>query len=462
MQRRIFLANLLGGALATQAAPSRPNVVLILFDDLGWKDFSCYGNDFHRTPNIDAIAREGVRFTNAYATCPVCSPTRSSVLTGKYPARTGVTDWIPGRAQWPSARLITPRTPNQMKLEETTIAERLKQAGYATASIGKWHLGGEGFWPTNQGFDTNVGGNHKGSNAFFGPFDLPGLEGRTKDSYLTDELQNAARDWVGKQTAAKTPFFLYSPNYSVHTPIQAPEDRILAAPGKTKLQQTYRAMLEITDQHIGKLRDQLRQAGQYENTIWLITSDNGGLRFEGRNPVPHTDNSPLRAGKGHLYEGGIRVPLILAGPGVKGGQTHHSLAASVDLMPTVLDLIGQSPENGIDGVSLNRPVRRKSLFWHYPHYSNQGGAPGGAMREGDWKLIEFYEDKRLELFNLRQDPGEQANLAEREKTRALRMRGELDAWRKSCGAIMPQQNPAYNAATEDQGLAGAEKPTPPR
>lgn len=454
MQRRNFLAGL--AAAATAKAAVKPNVVLILFDDLGWRDFSCYGNDFHRTPNIDAIAREGARFTNAYASCPVCSPTRSSVLTGKVPIRTGVTDWIPGRAQWPAAKLRTPRTANEMKLEEVTIAERLKKAGYATASIGKWHLGGEGFLPQDQGFDLNVGGDHRGANQYFGPFAMPGLSGRGKEDYLTDTLQEASREWVAKQ---KQPFFLYMANYSVHTPIQAPEARIEMAAGKSKQDATYRAMLEITDQHIGKLRDQLKQSGQYENTLWVITSDNGGLRFEGKNPVPFTVNAPLRAGKGHLYEGGIRVPLILAGPGIAKGSTRGELASSIDLMPTVLDFCGEAPQAGIDGVSLRLTPKERPLYWHYPHYSNQGGVPGGAMREGKWKLIEFYEDNRMELFDLASDPGEQKNLAKKERARTERMRAQLDSWRKKHGAVMPTINQNYKEDSADQGLAGAERPT---
>ncbi len=464
MQRRNFLATASSALFAAQKRA--PNLVLVLFDDLGWRDFSSYGNPFHQTPHIDALAREGTRFTNAYAACPVCSPTRSAVLSGKYPIRTGVTDWIPGRAQWKSAKLITPRTALQMRLEEQTLAERLRPAGYATASIGKWHLGGTGFSPTDQGFDLNIGGNHKGSNPYFGPFDLPGLAGRTKEQYLTDELHSAVRSWVGQQTSARKPFFLYCPNYSVHTPIQAPESQIQAVQGKSKREQTYRAMLEITDAHIGRLREQLRAAGEYENTIWAITSDNGGLRFEGKDPVPFTDNAPLRAGKGHLYEGGIRVPLILAGPGVAKAKTDSSLASSIDLMPTLLDLAGQRPPAGIDGVSLRKVPARRALFWHYPHYSNQGGVPGGAMRERDaqgteWKLIEFYEDRRLELFNLSADPGEKVNLIAQEAKRANSMQRALQRWRAAGGAIMPTENPNFEAASANQGLAGAEDPTEP-
>jgi arylsulfatase A-like enzyme len=285
---------------------------------------------------------------------------------------------------------------------------------------------------------------------------MPGLEGRTKDDYLTDELQVAAREWVAKQ---RQPFFLYSPNYSVHTPIQAPEARFEMAPGKTKQECTYRAMLEITDQHIGKLREQLKQSGQYGNTLWVITSDNGGLRFEGKNPIPHTVNAPLRAGKGHLYEGGIRVPLILSGPGVTKGNTRGELASSIDLMPTILDLCGEAPQAGIDGVSLQRSNKTRPLYWHYPHYSNQGGVPGAAMREGNWKLIEFYEDNRLELFDLSADPGETLNLVQKEGARAKRMRAQLDSWRKMNGAVLPTLNQNYKEDSADQGLAGTERPT---
>jgi arylsulfatase A len=463
--RREFLgaACAMGAAAQSKPTTKRPNIVLILFDDLGWKDFSCYGSTVHETPNIDAIAREGVQFTQAYAACPVCSPTRSALLTGKYPVRTGVTDWIAGRAQWPTAKLKTPRTAMQMKLEETTIAEALRPLGYRTASVGKWHLGDTGFMPTDQGFDTQVGGNRSGSNGYFGPFRLPGLEDRPKGSYLTDELYVEA----GKFVKGGGPFFLYKPNYSVHTPIQAPKDRVKQAAGRTERQMTYKAMLEITDDHIGRLREQLKAAGEYENTIWMITSDNGGLRHEGRDPVPFTDNSPLRAGKGHLYEGGVRVPLIIAAPGkFKAGMKVDAPACSIDLYPTLMETLGEKAPADIDGKSLvplmkGGKFEREALYWHYPHYSNQGGPPSGSIREGNWKLIEFYEDGRLELFDLKKDPSETRNLAVKEKARAERMRAKLDGWRKKNGAIMPEVNPGYDPAKADQGLAGAERATAP-
>lgn len=447
----MFLAGLTGSAL--QSATKRPNIVLVLFDDLGWKDFSCYGNPEDVTPNIDALATEGVRFTQAYAACPVCSPSRAALVTGKYPVRTGITDWIPGRAQWPTAKLVTPRTKTELALEEVTLAERLKPLGYRTASIGKWHLGGTGFTPANQGFDLNVGGNHTGSNPYFGPFNLPGLEGRTAQHYLTDELGDAARSFV---SAASTPFFLYMPNYAVHLPLQAP--------GVKDPQNAYREMLRIADNQIGLIRHRLKQTGEDANTIWIVTSDNGGLRYEGKSKTPVTDNRPLRAGKGHLYEGGIRVPLIIKAPGMtQVGITCSERVSGIDLAPTVLDLLNQAAPSGVDGVSLkpllggrDRHLGSRPLFWHYPHYSNQGGVPGGAIIEGDWKLIEFYESNRIELFNLKEDPGETQNQSEAEESRATRMLEKLKRWRQDCSAVMPTRNPEYDPAQADQGLTGVE------
>jgi arylsulfatase A len=445
---------MLGGLL--QAKTKRPNIVLVLFDDLGWKDFTCYGNSNHSTPNIDALAKEGVKFNQAYAACPVCSPSRAALLTGNYPPRSGVTDWIPGRAQWPTAKLVTPRTQNQLALEEQTIAERLKPLGYRTASIGKWHLGGaNGFLPTNQGFDQNIGGNHKGANGYFGPFDLPGLDGRNKDHYLTTELGTAARSFMA---SSKDPFFLYWPNYAVHLPLQAP--------GVTGDAQIYAEMLRLADQEIGNMRQELKSRGDYEDTIWILTSDNGGLLHEGKSPRAITDNRPLRAGKGHLYEGGIRVPLIIKAPGIsKPGLEVDDRVCGIDIVPTVMDLLGQKPDSKLDGVSLQQSLKGKKarrgapLYWHYPHYSNQGGVPGGAIIEDDWKLIEFYEDRRLELFHLKQDPSESLNLAAQQKAMAIKLRDKLETWRKGVGAVIPTSNPGYDASKADQGLFGQEKPT---
>jgi arylsulfatase A len=455
--RRSVLAELAAGLLS--AKTKQPNIVLVLFDDLGWKDFGCYGSKTNLTPNIDAIASEGVKFTQAYAACPVCSPSRAALLTGRYPPRSGVTDWIAGRPQWPTARVVTPRTRTELPLEEITMAEALKPLGYRTASVGKWHLGSaNGFSPTNQGFDQNTGGSARGASPYFGPFDMPGLEGRTKDHYLTRELGAAARKFVQPQAS---PFFLYMPNYAVHLPLQAP--------GFEGPVGTYREMLRIADEEIGLLRNQLKQSGQYEDTIWMITSDNGGLLHEGKSPQPVTDNQPLRAGKGHLYEGGIRVPLIIKAPGVsKAGVESSQRVSGIDLMPTTLDLLGRPSAGNLDGVSLKpllggagKRLKQRSLFWHYPHYSNQGGMPGGVVIEQDWKLIELYADGRLELYQLSKDPGEQRNLVQLEQGRASSMRARLESWRRSVGAVMPSPNPAYDPAKENQGLFGNEKATAP-
>jgi arylsulfatase A-like enzyme len=449
-------------ATTAKAKTKQPNIVLVLFDDLGWRDFGCFGNERKVTPNLDAIAKEGVKFTQAYAACPVCSPTRAALLTGKYPPRTGVTDWIAGRPQWPTAKLITPRTKTELALEETTVAESLKLAGYRTAAIGKWHLGGNnGFLPTDQGFDHNTGGNHRGSNGYFGPFDLPGLEGRNSEHYLTTELGSAARKWVSEERPDGKPFFLYWANYAVHLPLQAP--------GFKRSEGTYWEMLRIADEQIGLMRQQLKASGQDENTIWVISSDNGGLRYEGKSSQPVTDNAPLRAGKGHLYQGGLRVPLIVKAPGwSKAGQTLEERVSSIDLYPTLMEMAGEKRPEGIDGISLaslisgkEKKLKREALYWHYPHYSNQGGVPGGAIIEDDWKLIEFYEDGRRELFHLSEDFGERINLAGLEKTRAERMWRKLDQWRKNVGAVMPRANPGFDPTKADQGLSGTETQTLP-
>jgi arylsulfatase A len=456
--RRSVLAGLAGGIL--QAKTKQPNIVLVLFDDLGWRDFGCYGNTKPVTPNIDAIAAEGVRFTQAYAACPVCSPSRAALLTGLYPPRTGVTDWIAGRAQWPTAKLLTPRTGTFLPLEQVTLSETLKKAGYRTGSVGKWHLGGsDGHLPTDQGFDHNTGGNERGANAYFGPFNLPGLEGRTAQNYLTTELGIAARKFAAADTK---PFFLYWPNYAVHLPLQAP--------GFSGKEGTYQEMLRIADQQIGLMRDQLKAAGEYENTIWMITSDNGGLLYEGKSREAVTNNQPLRAGKGHLYEGGIRVPMIVKAPGKsKAGLEVSERVSGIDLYPTALELLGMAKPKDVDGISLaglldgkKKSLRRDGLYWHYPHYSNQGGVPGGVVIEKNWKLIEFYETGRMELFNLDKDAGEKQNLVKSEQGRALKMQKMLGQWRQKVGAVMPKTNPNYDPAKEDQGLFGRESPTVPK
>ena len=474
MNRRQFLASLPVARLATAAAqPARlPNFIFILADDLGARDLTPDGNTFHETPALQRLAGDGVRFTNAYAACPVCSPTRASIMTGKYPARLKVTDWIAGRRQWPTARVITPPNKLQLGLEEITLAEALKTKGYSTAHVGKWHLGGQGYEPEKQGFDVNIAGDHRGApRSFFGPFDMPNFPAGSKDDELTERLTSEACNFIAKQRREQ-PFFMYFAHYTVHTPIQARE--AMAERYRRKLEgkpwpdPVYAAMVESLDNSVAAVRKTLEESGLARDTVIVFFSDNGGLRYEGGGKRLVTSNAPLRAGKGHLYEGGIREPLYIHWPGVaKPGRVVDTPVSSVDFFPTLLEMAGINPPRPVDGVSLAPLLRggpapaREAIYWHYPHYSNQGGAPGGAIRMGDWKLIEFYEDGRLELFNLKEDPGETVNLARKNAQKAREMHAKLRVWRTETNALMPDPNPNYDPATADQGLTGAEKPTPP-
>jgi len=458
------------------AATARPatNVVLILADDLGWKDLSCYGNPNVVTPNLDRLAREGARFTQAYAACPVCSPTRASILTGRYPVRTGVTDWIAGRPSHPKGPIITPRTAEQLKLEEQTIAERLKAAKYRTAAVGKWHLGGEGFLPTDQGFDLNIGGSHRGSpppsgskgSSYFGPAELPNLKLGEGES-LTEKLTEAATGFIEQNKA--NPFFLYLAHYTPHIPLQAREAEIERHRVKSagRYNPIYAAMLESLDASVGSVLRTLDDTGLAKDTLVTFFSDNGGLRYESTSKNAVTDNSPLRAGKGHLYEGGIREPLLMRLPGtIRPGAVIDTPVCSVDFLPTFCDLAG-TQAGAVDGVSLMPLLRGgklapRPLYWHYPHYSNQGGEPGSAIREADWKLIEFLADGRMELFNLKDDPGERVNLIGQHPEVAQLLGARMRVWRREAGAVMPQKNPAADPAWPGWNLTGAEKPTPAR
>jgi arylsulfatase A-like enzyme len=476
IDRRLFLTQMAALPLFLRAAAQKLNFIFILIDDMGWTDLGCFGSKFYETPNIDRLAAEGLKFTNAYAACPVCSPTRASIMTGRYPARLRLTDWIPGRKQWPAARLLTPQFNQQLPLEEVTIAEALKPAGYASASIGKWHLGGEGFSPETQGFDLNIGGTSRGSPAsYFGPFDLPGLKGGTSDDYLTERLSTEALKFVEKNN--DRPFVAYLPHFAVHIPLQARQKliehcRAKAKPDDPQHDATYAAMIQSVDEAVGQMMKKLDELGIAERTVVFFTSDNGGLIYEGGKKDPVTSNLPLRAGKGHLYEGGIRVPLIVRWPGVvKPGSVCHVPASSVDYFPTMLELAGARPDaaHPVDGRSLvpllkqggSRQLENRPLFWHYPHYSNQGGVPSAAVRLGDYKLIEFYEDGRLELFNLADDIGERKNLVKKQPKRAADVHDMLKKWRASMDAAMPQLNPNYDPAKADQGLTGAQPKTEP-
>ena len=450
------------------APPARrpPNFVLIYADDLGWADLGAYGSTFHRTPNLDRLAARGVKFTDAYAAAPVCSPSRAALLTGKHPARLRLTDWLPGRPDRPDQRLSRPAIRPALPLAEVTLAKLLGAAGYATAHIGKWHLGGEGFGPREQGFDLNIAGDHRGTPvSYFYPYrrdseTMPGLDEGREGEYLTDRLTLEAEKFIERNR--ERPFFLYLPHYAVHIPMRAKPEvveryRAQASPGRPQHNPVYAAMLDSLDEGVGRVLMKLEELGLRENTIVIFTSDNGGLHVEEGPNTPATSNRPLREGKGYLYEGGIRVPLIMDWPG--GGWRKGVSRAPVtgaDLFATAYELAGLGRARETDGASLLPLLRRRlgsarrpALFWHYPHYSNQGGRPGGAVREGDYKLIEFFEDGRLELYDLRRDPGETRDLAARMPAKAKALRAKLSRWRESVGAQMMTPNPNYRGASAD-------------
>lgn len=460
-------------ALAAPAA-TRPNIVFILADDLGWSDLSSYGSSFYETPNLDRLAAQGVRFTQAYAACSVCSPTRASLLTGRYPARVGITDWITGRPDRPDQKLARAPLLNQLPLEEVTLAEVFHAAGYHTGFIGKWHLGEDAkYFPDRQGFDVNIAGCGKGHPpSYFSPYGIPTLTDGPAGEHLDDRLTNEAIKFVGEAAAKRQPFLLYLAHYALHTPLQAKPELIakyqaklaahaMPAPaiaqhpqdGNTRAVQshpTYAAMVESLDTSVGRLVAKLDELGLRENTIIIFTSDNGGLSTAEGSP---TSNLPLRAGKGWAYEGGVREPLIVSWPRhLPAGRTSDAIVTSPDFFPTILDLAGlpTEPRLHVDGASfapgLRDPAVRpadRPIYWHYPHYSNQRGKPHGAVRSGRWKLIEWFEDGRTELFDLELDPGEAHDLSRAQPALAQEMLRQLRTWREQVGARMPTPNPNY-------------------
>lgn len=460
MTRREFLGSA-AAAAPLAAQQTKLNFILILMDDLGWADLSCYGSKFYQTPNLDRLASQGVRFTNGYAACPVCSPTRASVMTGKYPARVGITNYLPGKHQLPYSKVLPPECKQFLALEETTIPEVLKPQGYTSAHIGKWHLGPTSeYWPEKQGFDLNIGGTQSGMpKSFFYPQwkGNPPIEGRDGE-YLTDRLTDEAVKFI-RSNAAK-PFFLYLPHYAVHVPIEAKQALVekyrgRVKPGALQNDPIYAAMIESMDDSVGRIMRTLDETRTADRTVLLFTSDNGGLSAPEWKLKPVTSNAPLREGKGHVYEGGIREPLIVRWPGVKP-RVEHAPVCSIDFLPTFADAAGARAP-AVDGVSLKPLITNgaalatRPIYWHYPHYSNQLGKPGGAVREGDLKLVELYEDNKLELYNLRDDMGEKKDLARSMPAETKRLHAKLASWRKSVNALMPTPNPKYDPARAEQG-----------
>lgn len=464
---------LLPGVIPSHAAEAkRPNFVIILVDDYGIMDSGCYNaNCFYDTPNIDRLAASGLKFTAGYASCPVCSPTRAAMMTGRAPPRTGITDYI-GAAmgeKWNRpTRMLPAHYQTRLALEEITLAEALKPLGYSTFFAGKWHLGNEGFWPEDQGFDVNQGGIDRGGpyggDKYFSPYGNPRLKDGPPGEHLPDRLATETVKFM--ETHRDQPFLAYLSFYSVHTPLIAREDlkQKYAEKAKTlkhegpswgkererqvRLVQdhaVYAGMVEAMDLAVGKVLDALERLKLADNTVVVFTSDNGGLSTSEGHP---TSNLPYRGGKGWMYEGGIREPWIIRAPGItKAGSTCDTPIISTDLFPTLLDFVAAKgpADRPLDGVSIlpllhGKSIAARPLFWHYPHYGNQGGAPSGAVREGDWKLIEWYEDGSHELFNVREDIGEEHNLAAEHPEKVQELAAKLAAWRKETGALMPTPN----------------------
>ena len=444
---RHLVAALLGLCPAVAAADGRPNVIVVLVDDMGWQDLSCQGSDFFATPHVDRLAASGMRFTSGYSACTVCSPTRAALLTGQYPARLHLTDWIAGHER-PHARLRIPAWTKQLPLEPVTVAERLRAQGYATASIGKWHLGGPGFAPERQGFDANCGGTDKGQPpSYFSPYGIATLPDGPAGEYLTD--REAAEAVAFIEAHRDRPFFLYLPHHGVHTPIQA-KPAVAARyaakrPGIPRKLAAYAAMVESVDDALGTMLGTLDRLGIRDRTAIIFTSDNGGQ-------ASITDMGPLRAGKGSAYEAGVRVPFIVSWPGVtRPGTTSDVPVITPDIPATILDLTGAGPEPGqpLDGASLAGLLRggslaRDAIFWHYPHYHPGGATPYSAIRSGPWRLVHFYENDRDELYDLAADPGETTDLAATRTDTARELRQALDAWLTSVGAQRPTPNPAFD------------------
>lgn len=433
-----------------------PHVILIMTDDMGWMDLACQGNGKLRTPNIDALAKQGVRFTNAYSASPVCSPTRAALITGLAPARLNITQHGADRPNfWPKDRKVQPpEIEHILPLERVTLAERLQQAGYATSFFGKWHLsgsavkkgdpstGGPAYYPDRQGFDVNFGGCGKGGPpTYFDPYRIPTLKPRKTGEYLSDRLADETITWMREYH--EQPMFVSLWTYNPHFPFEAPADLISKYEGQEGpglKNAIYGAQLEATDRAVGRVLDEIERLGIAGNTLLIFTSDNGG--WSGA-----TDNRPLRKGKGFLYEGGIRVPLIVRWPGVSQvGVTDPTPVISMDLTATILDATGVSLKKTetLDGASI-RPVltgkdaSREPLFFHYPHWAfHKANRPGSAIRDGNYKLILRYDNNSVELYDLDADLGEKNDLASDQPKLAAKLRARLEAWLDETGARRPQ------------------------
>jgi arylsulfatase A-like enzyme len=456
----------------------QPNIIFILIDDMGYKDLSCYESSFYETPNIDSIAKDGMIFTDGYASCPVCSPSRASIMSGKYPARVGVTDWIDhGNCHPTHGLLVDAPYIDHLPLEETSLASALKESGYQTWHVGKWHLGQESYYPEKHGFDKNIGGCFWGRplHGYFSPYHIPTLEDGPVGENLTDRLTDEAINLI-KTRDTDNPFFLNLCYYAVHTPIEAKDEDIKKYELKRKemgidnvqeftmgdhfpcshkkdqritrriIQSNakYAGMIENLDSNIGRLLDSLKERDIEKDTLIVFTSDNGGLSTAESSP---TCNLPLSEGKGWMYEGGVRVPLMIKWTDViEPNSICNEPVISTDFYPTFLDISNHPlmPKQHVDGVSIlalfegKKKLDREAIFWHYPHYGNQGGTPGSSVRMGDYKLIEFFETGNCELYNLKEDIEEKVNLIQELPEKAGIMKEKLKAWRNEVEAKIPE------------------------
>jgi arylsulfatase A-like enzyme len=442
-------------------AATKPNIVFFFIDDMGWTDLGCMGSGYYETPNIDRLAEQGVIFTDAYANAPNCAPSRACLMSGQYGPRHGIfTVGDPRRGNHPFRKLEPVKNKTVLDDKFVTVAEALKSNGYVSASMGKWHLGAT---PQSQGFDVNIAGKEWGSpsgGGYHSPFKYPNLVTREAGEYLTDRLTDEAVKFIDDNK--NKPFFLYLTHYAVHTPIQAKEEltKKYAAKKKTEAHKNakYAAMIESVDDSVGRVLAKLDELKLQDDTLVLFFSDNGG--FAGA-----TSNKPLRGSKGMLYEGGIRVPLIVKWPGVtKAGSKCAEPVIGIDIYPTLLDVTGTDKPKGyeLDGVSITGLLKdshssldRESIFWHFPCFLQGSGdphggpfrtTPAGAIRMGDWKLIEWFETGRLELYNIRQDIGEQNDLSKTNKAELARLHGAMKSWRANVNAPIPTTpNPKYDA-----------------
>ncbi|MDA8990008.1 sulfatase [Opitutales bacterium] len=429
------------------SADEQPNILFILVDDMGWRDLSCYGNEVFETPNLDKLARQGMRFTNAYAACPICGPSRAAIMTGKFPSTSGYVDNYVSETKGGILQRTQERS--HLELEAVTIAESLKAGGYQTGFLGKWHLtnNDETHLPTDQGFDVNIAGGWKGHprDGFFSPYRLAHLKDGPKGEYLTDRITTEAISVLEQFSKNDTPWFVYMSYYTVHAPFHSKPEKTKKYAAKKARNPKYGGMMESMDENIGRMLSWLDQKGLRENTIIFFTSDNGGYK-------PATHNTPLRGHKGDLYEGGIRVSCIAEGPGVSKGVVSDTPIHGTDYYATLLELAGieKKPELAPDSMSLvpllkgDTKFNRGPMFWHYPVAKplTPLSKPGSVVRDGDWKYLYFYNDKRSELYNLKDDIGEKNNLIASMPEKAKQLKTQLDSVLKAHNAIIPGAVPA--------------------